>query len=329
MQISVVIPTFNRAELLRKAVASVLAQQGDHFEVVISDNCSSDDTPEVMAAFAVDPRVVVSRNASNLGMVGNWRKGIFELARGEWFILMSDDDYLMDPDYLLKVAAAIDAHRPTFVYSGGIVHDTVAGTRETVRPPFDGLVPGSQVFASRGTIHPQDVLLPSMVFRRNDAKRLGFLADPDNLSCDSELYLKLCAEGQVFVVPDPACVYVKHGANIIYKLKMTRRLLDHNLDYLVNSFAYARERTLPQDCLQAFRRNAHLDHSIGSAFLRLRLHSEAWYRECRERVAAKIPDVVHDVESAAGYRAKRLLIAAAGPLLRARYPLEDLPAGTL
>src|SRR4051812_14835388 len=122
MQISVVIPTFNRAELLRKAVASVLAQHGDHFEVVISDNCSTDHTPDVVAEFAGDPRVVISRNASNLGMVGNWRRGIYELARGEWFILMSDDDYLTDPDYLLRVATAINAHQPAFVYSGGVVH---------------------------------------------------------------------------------------------------------------------------------------------------------------------------------------------------------------
>lgn len=329
MLISVVIPTFNRAELLRKAVASVLAQRGDHFEVVISDNCSSDHTPQVVAEFAADPRVVASRNERNLGMVGNWRKGVYELARGEWFILMSDDDYLTDPEYLVRVGAAIAAHRPVFVYSGGVVHDTVAGTRETVRPPFDGLVPGSDVFASRGTVRPQDALLPSSVFRRADAKRLGFLDDPDNLCCDAELYLNLCAEGEVFVFPEPACVYLKHGANLIDRIVSTRRLLDHNLDFLVNPFVHARARGLPQAQVDAFRRNALLDRTIASTFLRLRLHDEAWFRECRDRIAAKIPDVVRDIERSFDYRAKRLLLAIGGRFLRARYPLVDLPSGSL
>lgn len=326
-KVSVIIPTFNRAELLRKALESVVAQEGGDFEIIVSDNCSADHTQQVVAEFAGDPRIVYSRNESNIGMVRNWRRGIYEIARGEWFMLMSDDDFLCDPHYLADVCGVIDRHAPVFIYSGGEVYDIAAGSVERVRPPFDGLVPGELVFATRGTMAPQDVLLPTMVFRRADASRLGFLDDPDNLSCDSELYLKLCAEGWVYAFARSACVYVKHGENLIYRIKATRRLLAHNLDHLVNPFAYARERDMPATSLASFRRNVQLDRAIATTFLRLRLHNKRWLEECRARVVERVPDVVADVEASSFYRTRSVLLAVAGPMLRVRYPLEDSGSG--
>lgn len=321
--ISIIIPTFNRAELLRKAIASVLAQAGDAFEVIVSDNCSEDHTPEVVAEFSSDERVIYSRNDRNLGMVGNWRKAIYELARGQWFVLMSDDDYLTDPLYISNVVAAIKKHKPVFVYSGGSVHDVTTDSVEVVELPFDGLVSGELVFGSRGTILPQDALLPTMVFRVADARRLGFLADPDNLSCDSELYLRLCTEGEVFAIPSPACVYVKHGGNLICKIKTNRRLLDRNLDHLVNPLVSAIRCGFAQATVMAFRQNTKLDHSIASTFLRLRLHDERWFQECRDRIAAKIPDIVDTIEASMQYRAKSVLVILLRSILQKRFPLSD------
>lgn len=325
--ISVIIPTFNRGELLRKALASVLEQTSDAFEVIVSDNCSEDNTPEVVAEFSKDRRVIYSRNDRNLGMVGNWRKAIYELARGEWFILMSDDDYLTDRLYLSKAINAIEKHEPVFVYSGGVVHDAATDHFDSVELPFNGLISGELVFGSRGTVKPQDALLPTMVFRVDDARRLGFLTDPDNLSCDSELYLRLCTEGKVFAIPSPACVYVKHGGNLIYKIKTTRRLLDRNLDHLVNPLVSAIRCGFDQNTVMAFRENTKLDHSIASTFLRLKLHNEHWFRECRDRIAAKIPDIVSKIESSMRYRVKSLIIVLLRPIMRRRFPLSDSGIG--
>lgn len=321
--VSVIIPTFNRANLLRKAIRSVADQVGDGFEIIISDNCSQDHTCDVVSEFLDDPRVFYSRNDRNLGMVGNWRKAIYELARGEWFILMSDDDYLTDPQYISKAIDAIKRHQPIFVYSGGVVHDVASNSFDTVHLPFEGLVQGERVFAARGTLLPQDAFLPTMVFRIADARRHSFLADPDNLSCDSELYLSLCTEGQVFAIPTPACVYVKHGKNLIHRIKTTRRLLDRNIDHLVNPFAAAIDRGFSPDSLSSFRDHTQLDHSIASTFLRLWLHNECWYQVCRQRVAAKLPQIVEEIESSLSYRTKRLLIALARPVLQSRFPLVD------
>lgn len=322
-EISVLIPTFNRAEMLRKAISSVLAQTNVDIEVVVSDNCSTDNTKEVVEEFSGDARLRYSCNSSNLGMVGNWRRAIYELAESEWFLLMSDDDYLTDSRYLHQAACAIKEFQPAFVYAGGVVEDTVAGTAQKVQLPFRGLVSGDKVFSSRGTIKPQDAILCNMVFRRSDALRLGFLSNPDNLSCDSELYLKLCAEGSVYSVPDPVCVYLKHGANLVDKIGVTRKFLDGNIDYLIGSYAYAKQMGMDQAAIDAFRKNADVDRSLSSTLLRLWLHDPNWYSACRARMASLDEDLLRSVESSIGYGFKRSVLSLWKSYFRRRYPLID------
>jgi len=322
-EISVIIPTFNRAEMLRKAISSVLAQTGSDIEVIVSDNCSTDHTRQVVAEFSYDLRLRYFRNDSNLGMVANWKQAIFELARAEWFVLMSDDDYFTDNDYLRRATMAIREHQPKFVYGGGFVNDVVGGTSQQVKLPFDGLVPGCKVFGSRGITQPQDAILCNMVFRVSDAKRLGFLSDGDNLSCDSELYLMLCAEGNVFSMPEPVSVYLKHGANLVDRIKTSRCLLDKNLNHLVYPFAYAVRCGMDKKYTDAFRINTNFEKSISSTLLKLWLHDEKWYFASKDRLSRIIPELLLVIEAGFNYRLKRILLGGARSYFRRRYPLID------
>lgn len=112
---SVVIPTFNRSWGLRRAVAAVLAQSFADFELVISDDGSTDDTADVVGSFR-DPRIVYRRNPHTLGVPGNWGAGL-ALARGEFVCLLMDDDYY-DPDFLAnRIAAAAATPDVTAVFS--------------------------------------------------------------------------------------------------------------------------------------------------------------------------------------------------------------------
>lgn len=89
-KVTIAIPTFNRAAWIKAAVTRALAQSWTDFEVLVSDNASSDETQAVLAQFD-DPRLRVVRHASNLGLVGNWNYCLAE-ARGEYFALVPDDD---------------------------------------------------------------------------------------------------------------------------------------------------------------------------------------------------------------------------------------------
>jgi glycosyltransferase involved in cell wall biosynthesis len=73
--VSVIIPTYNRAEFLREAIQSVLAQTYTNFELLILDNCSPDHTPEVVAEFD-DARIKYLRHQCNIGGIANWIYGM-------------------------------------------------------------------------------------------------------------------------------------------------------------------------------------------------------------------------------------------------------------
>ena len=66
--VTIAVPTFNRASLLKRCVTSALAQTYSRFEVLVSDNASSDDTPEVLRGFG-DEKLRVIRQQSNIGLL--------------------------------------------------------------------------------------------------------------------------------------------------------------------------------------------------------------------------------------------------------------------
>jgi hypothetical protein len=92
MLFSIVMPTRNRAHLLRYALESALAQTFDDYEILVCDNDSRDDTPAVARAWE-DPRVRYVRTAKTLAMPDNWEFALFH-ARGEHVTYLSDDDAL-------------------------------------------------------------------------------------------------------------------------------------------------------------------------------------------------------------------------------------------
>ncbi len=97
--VSFVVPCYNLAYLLPECITSILSQTYSDFEVLIMDDCSPDNTPEVAGSFK-DSRVRHIRNNPNLGHLRNYNKGI-ELSRGKYVWLISADDYLRRP-YILQ-----------------------------------------------------------------------------------------------------------------------------------------------------------------------------------------------------------------------------------
>jgi glycosyltransferase involved in cell wall biosynthesis len=98
--VSFVVPCYNLAHLLSECINSILAQSYPHFEILIMDNCSPDNTPEVAGSF-LDPRVKHIRNPVNLGHIRNFNQGI-TMSRGKYVWLISADDFLRSPHVLAR-----------------------------------------------------------------------------------------------------------------------------------------------------------------------------------------------------------------------------------
>lgn len=319
--ISIVIPTFNRVGLLVKAIESVLVQDAPSFEVVISDNASTDETESVVRRYCADPRVRYWRNESNLGMVGNWRKAIFERTRADWFVLLSDDDYFTDFTYIRRVCEAIRQHKPVLVFAGGHVCWSPSMKTETLRLPFDGLVCGREVFANHGVLRPQEFILANVAFPRAAALRLGFLNNERNLSCDSELFLKLCLEGEVYAIPDPVCVYLRHDGNLILQSVTNHEFRDHNLDHLINPYIYAKELGLDKSRLELFLANVDFEKKLRNSLLLLKLHNHSWYDTCRTRIKRQIPEELNRIERSWKTRLLWMILWTFRPWFKRRYPM--------
>ncbi len=120
--VSILITTYNRSHLLRRAIDSVLGQDFDDYELVIIDDCSPDDTREVVASIN-DPRIRYIRNETNVGSkVGDraiLRQFVYELMRGKYFVYLCDDDYWLFPDLLSRQVEAFRTHDNVAMVMGG------------------------------------------------------------------------------------------------------------------------------------------------------------------------------------------------------------------
>ncbi len=97
--VSICIPTYNRANVIRKTIDSALSQTYTNIEVIVVDNASTDNTEEIVASYD-DPRLRYVRNSKNLGLFGNFNRCI-ELYAGEYLHILHSDDYI-DPDFTEK-----------------------------------------------------------------------------------------------------------------------------------------------------------------------------------------------------------------------------------
>lgn len=92
--VSVCIPVYNRPDFVCDAIESVLSQTYADFEIIVTDNCSTDNTPDVVKRYAGnDARIRYHKNKSNLGVCSNLNQGLL-LAKGKYIKFLLSDDKL-------------------------------------------------------------------------------------------------------------------------------------------------------------------------------------------------------------------------------------------
>lgn len=115
--VSIGIPTFNRAILLRRSIESAINQTYKNIEIIISDNSSDDDTSEICANYqTVDSRVKYIRQITNLGPIANFSE-VLKYASGQYFMWLGDDDWL-DRNYIKECISYIINHKTCFLAHG-------------------------------------------------------------------------------------------------------------------------------------------------------------------------------------------------------------------
>ena len=145
--VSVVIPTFNRAQMVCDCVASVLAAEGPEREVIVVDDCSPDGTAaSLRERFGDDARVRSVRNDVNSFQAVSRNRGA-ACAKGEWLLFL-DDDNLLNPRALVELLACFERHPDAGLVAPLSVHR---------RPGKENLVWTLGSDFSRWTSRPRDV----------------------------------------------------------------------------------------------------------------------------------------------------------------------------
>ena len=136
-KVSILVPTYNRSKYLQECLESVLMQDYPNFEVIVSDNASIDDTDQIIKKYLVDNRVKYYRQNSNIGIVSNWKKLLYEYATGEYGKLICDDDYLIDKEHVKKCINLILKNKLDIVLSGsmGRIENEIGLIKEIVIDP--------------------------------------------------------------------------------------------------------------------------------------------------------------------------------------------------
>lgn len=107
--VSVIMPTYNRADYLKCALDSVLAQTFTDFELLVLDECSTDHTQALVESYG-DPRIKYYRHQVRLGMAPNWNFGV-EHSEGSYVAFLHDDDE-WEPEFLEETVQALE-NEPT------------------------------------------------------------------------------------------------------------------------------------------------------------------------------------------------------------------------
>jgi GT2 family glycosyltransferase len=162
-RISVVIPTYNRARDLERAITSVLAQTFDDFEVLVIDNQSTDDTAAVVAQFS-DRRISL-HSVDNQGVVAKSRNMGIHLARGEYVAFLDSDDWWtrtklrVSLDSLESGAAVVFHHLYLVTHPRQRVHLRKVRARDLRRPVFRDLLHNGSAIPQSSVVMRRDLLV--------------------------------------------------------------------------------------------------------------------------------------------------------------------------
>lgn len=147
-KVSIIIPVWNGERFLESALNSVVNQTYENLEIILVDDCSTDESFPIMKKFAsLDSRIIVVRNQRNSKLPASLNIG-FSVATGDWHTWTSDDN-ILDPDFIETLLAFAESQDLEFVYSNYQIIDEFSNFVQTsfVDPPTN-LYKGNCIGAS-------------------------------------------------------------------------------------------------------------------------------------------------------------------------------------
>jgi hypothetical protein len=248
--VTVVVPAYNYARYLPYCALSVLNQRDVDIEVLIVDDCSSDDTPRVTADLkAFDERVSVIRNEPNRGHIPSVNEGLRHVTSD--YTVKLDADDLLAPGALARATALLEAHpEVSFVY--GRPEHFSGPEPELPDSPTKSwtLWSGVDWVAGRCQSATNVISQPEVVVRTSMLRAVGPVATELPHTSDLHLWIRLASVGDVGRINGPAqgCYRVHDAsmqrtvhAGVLFDLQARRAAFDAAFEGLAGTLPAARE----------------------------------------------------------------------------------------
>ena len=212
-RVSVIMAVYNAERYLREAMDSVVSQDFTDFEFIIIDDCSTDETPAIIASYA-DPRIVYVRNERNAGQTPSLNRAL-GLARGEYIARIDGDD-AYQPGKLRRQVEFLDAH------PGVAVCGTAAVKFDGEGREFGLFIPPVRRQDIQFTIHHRvPVCHVSVMMRREPVVASGGYDEHYKYAADYALWSTLLTRGsEIANLPEPLMKYREFRASLgaVHKL---------------------------------------------------------------------------------------------------------------
>lgn len=234
--ISVIIPNYNHAQYLQKRIDTVLAQTLHDFELILLDDCSTDDSQTILREYASHPRVShLAINETNSGSTfKQWKRGM-RLARGDYIWIAESDDYA-DERFLAQLTCVLDRD-PEMAFAfcrswhvlgkdGNICGFAEFGTRgHNVRWKQDLCLDGRELCAEYFVGNNPVPNASAVLFRRVYYERVGGVDENMRTSGDWKLWAAMAVTGKVGYVSEPFNYYRSHERTVRSAIWAGRRSL--------------------------------------------------------------------------------------------------------
>ncbi len=243
-RVSVVVTCYNYGRFLRQAVASALAQTSGELEVIIVDDGSTDDTPNIASTLAGEPRVRYVRQA-NAGQAAAKNRGIAE-ARGELVAFLDADD-AWAPEKLARQLPLLDNPAVGVVYSDRQRMNEEG--RPAFTPRFHGHGSPRRGRITRHLLFDNFIPFSSSVARRQALLQAGGFKEDLAMAIDWDLWLRVSLDWEFDYVAAPLLHYrAGHADQMSRKLDIRHACCDRIFETFVRDHADALE---PRDIRRA------------------------------------------------------------------------------
>ena len=249
--VSICVPTKDRPAYLKQAIESILAQDFDDMEIIISDNASKRQTFDIVSDFN-DKRIKYSRNSKDLGLTNNLNRCI-AMANGKYICIFHDDDIMLKGNISKKVEMLENNPNIALVHSDIKRIDensNVIGKHWASTQTIKKTTSAKELFEILLT-DKNPICAPSAMVRRKAYDKVGFFDKELDYTCDWNMWMRLAAFYDVGYIDKPLILYRCHkematekyfktkGVRQIYQAKI--RAIEKVVKHKENRLSYIKQ----------------------------------------------------------------------------------------